>query len=524
VQGTTFPDDENARLCALRACGILDSPAEARFDRLARLTQQMFGSGIVLISLIDAEWQWCKASLGLEITTLARKDSICAQAILSPNILQVVDARLDPRFAASPLVRGAPQIRFYAGAPIRSPEGYRIGVLSIADAQPRCLDAQELRNLRDLADCIEQEIDQRPQRHHSVYAQTIVDHMVDGMITINASGIIESVNPAISRIFGYHPSEVLGAELRMLLGPGPRPASDTDALGELARILGRGRELEGLRKGGKSFPLELSLSEVIRQGQVIYVGTVRDISDRKRIERMKSEFVSTVSHELRTPLTAISGALGLVSAGVLGELPASVRQMIQIAHKNSLRLTDLINDLLDMEKLVAGEMRFDMQAQALMPLIGQALEANRAYGAGRGVKLSLVAGAPDAVVRIDSLRLMQVLSNLLSNAIKYSPAQGMVEVAVSRKPLTVRVTVTDHGDGIPAAFHGRIFQKFAQADASDARQKGGTGLGLAISRELVERMGGWIGFASVAGKDTRFFFELPLWSEREPALRGRGEG
>jgi len=225
---------------------------------------------------------------------------------------------------------------------------------------------------------------------------------------------------------------------------------------------------------------------------------------------MKSEFVSTVSHELRTPLTSISGALGLVAGGALGEMSEQMRQMLGIAQRNSQRLTHLINDLLDMEKIAAGKMQFDMQMQPLRPLVEQALDAHRSYGAERNVELSLARAVPEVRVRIDSQRLLQVLSNLLSNAIKFSPENGTVEVDVEAGAGQVRVRVRDHGPGVPAAFRDRIFQKFAQADASDTRQKGGTGLGLAISRELVERMQGRIGFESTEGEGATFYFELPV--------------
>ncbi len=352
-------------------------------------------------------------------------------------------------------------------------------------------------------------------RESAQHTQTILDNMVDGIITIDQTGSIASLNPAAERIFGYKPEEVLGHNVKMLMPIAHRDAHDGYLRNYhttgIARIIGIGREVEGQHKDGSLFPMELAISEITREGRPMYVGMVRDITERKRVERMKSEFVSTVSHELRTPLTSISGALGLVSGGALGEVTPQAREMIGIAYKNCQRLTYLINDLLDMEKITSGKLHFDMHAYALMPMVEQALQANRDYGTERNVTLNLVQTVSNIEVRVDNQRLMQVLANLLSNAIKFSPKDEVVEIAVEHKAPYVRVSVRDHGPGIPEAFRDRIFQKFAQADSSDTRQKGGTGLGLAITRELVERMGGQIGFESKDGEGACFFFDLPVW-------------
>ncbi len=270
-------------------------------------------------------------------------------------------------------------------------------------------------------------------------------------------------------------------------------------------------EKEYRRKDGSRYPVRLVGTLVHdASGRKLIWSIIEDITERKRIERMKNEFVSTVSHELRTPLTSIAGALGLVQGGVLGELSPQARQMIEIAHKNSERLGHLINDLLDMEKLMAGKMAFDLQVQPLMPLVEQALRDNQAYADQYGVRLMRAQTCDAAQVEVDGLRLQQVLANLLSNAAKFSPRGGKVTLTVRCHDGRVRVAVSDRGPGIPEAFRARIFEKFSQADASDSRQKGGTGLGLAISRELVERMGGTIGFESLSGEGTTFFFELPV--------------
>ncbi|MDM7949323.1 ATP-binding protein [Hydrogenophaga sp.] len=230
----------------------------------------------------------------------------------------------------------------------------------------------------------------------------------------------------------------------------------------------------------------------------------------ERANKVKSEFLATVSHELRTPLTAIAGSIGLVSGGALGELPAQIHQMLLIAQKNSQRLTFLINDLLDVEKLMAGKLQFDMVCQEVMPLVEQALVANQSYAEQFGVTYTLTHRSDGVLVEVDAQRLHQVLANLLSNAAKFSDAVAQVEVSVHQYESRVRIEVRDHGAGIPIEFHSRIFQKFSQADASDTRQRGGTGLGLAISRELVERMGGTIGFHSEPGQGAIFYFELPM--------------
>jgi PAS domain S-box-containing protein len=346
------------------------------------------------------------------------------------------------------------------------------------------------------------------------HSQAVLDSVIDGIITIDRHGLVATFNRAAESIFGYPAAAMIGRNVKLLIPQPYRDEHDSylrnyQRTGE-AQVIGIGREVEGQRQDGSTFPMELSITEISRDGEPFYIGLVRDITERLRLEQLKREFIATVSHELRTPLTSIRGALGLVASGNLATAPAQSAQLIDIALKNSERLSDLIDDLLDMEKIAAGGMRFDLQVQALMPLIEHCVEAIRPYGDMRGVSFRLLARDDAAKVCVDAQRFTQVMANLLSNAAKFSPPGGQVTIDVTRRESWVSVAVRDQGGGIPADFHAHVFTKFCQADASDARQSGGTGLGLAISKELVEHMRGRIGFESEEGEGATFFVDLPL--------------
>jgi PAS domain S-box-containing protein len=348
------------------------------------------------------------------------------------------------------------------------------------------------------------------------YTQAILDNAADGIVTSDGQGVIGAVNHAVENIFGYHCTELIGTDIGMLLAEPYREQyasylhdADASASASAVAVAGFKKELEGRHKDGHCFPIELSLSQSMHHGQTMVVALMRDISERRRIEQMKTDFISTVSHELRTPLTSISGALGLVVAGVIGAIPPAMMTMIEMAHKNSLRLSHLINDLLDMEKMLAGKLQFDFKIQPVMPLIESAIESTRAYAERLNVDFCITERLDDVRVNVDGDRLHQVLVNLLSNAAKFSPPGQQVQIAVQLATDRVRVSVIDHGSGIPLQFRDRIFQKFAQADASNTRSKGGTGLGLAIAQEMMVRMHGEIGFVSEEGAGACFYFDLP---------------
>lgn len=342
--------------------------------------------------------------------------------------------------------------------------------------------------------------------------RAIFDSAIDGIITLNPSGTIETVNAAATRMFGYNAAELDRRDVSLLIDIAPDgDGAFLSRLGESQGALEGGllRQMEGRRRDGGTFPVDVALGAMTLPTGVHVVAIVRDISERRRMEQIKDEFVSTVSHELRTPLTSIAGSLGLLVGGMAGVLPEKAARLIQIAHSNSQRLVRLINDILDIEKMESGKLRLDMAAVDLRDIAQRSIDGVSGYAAELGVALTLSEGA-SVSIRGDADRLIQVVTNLLSNALKFSPQGGRVHVTVDPVTRLARLSVADQGPGIPEAFRARIFSRFAQADGSDTRAKGGTGLGLAIAREIAERHGGRLWFESEEGRGTTFHLDLPV--------------
>lgn len=345
-----------------------------------------------------------------------------------------------------------------------------------------------------------------------------VEACPNGMVMTDAAGRIVLVNAATEQLFGYSRHELMGKPIEFLVPERLRNEHIRQrasfARHPRTRRVGQLRELAARHRDGREFPVEIGLNPIRTRDGLLVLSVIFDISERKRVERLKDEFVSTVSHELRTPLTSIAGSLGLLIGGAAGALPEAAARLITIAQTNSQRLVRLINDILDIEKIESGRVAFKFKRLDARELVEQAIEANRGYADGFGVRVRLDAAPSDSrsEVYADADRLAQVITNLLSNAIKFSPGDGEVIVGIEPNNETVRITVRDHGPGIPSEFRLRIFEKFAQADASDARKKGGTGLGLSIVKQIVARLGGAVGFEDAAGGGTVFYVLLPAWA------------
>ncbi|MCY1018425.1 ATP-binding protein [Pyxidicoccus sp. MSG2] len=339
----------------------------------------------------------------------------------------------------------------------------------------------------------------------------ILEASADGILLVDGEGRLLEVNPSAERTLRLEPGQGVGRDFLTLALPASLPAGERERVAAaMDAPAGRSTRLESqcLRADGGMFPAELTLARVPGDGPPRFTVFVRDITERKAVERMKNEFISTVSHELRTPLTSIRGSLGLLEGGIMGELPPQALDMVRIARTNTERLIRLINDILDLEKMEAGKLELKLAPLECAELVEATLAGVQGMADTAGVTLrSEVEGAPR--VRGDRDRLIQVLTNLVSNAVKFSPRGSPVVVrAWDVEGGRVRFSVVDQGPGIPPEQRSRLFGRFQQLDGSDTRSKGGTGLGLAISQAIVDQHGGRIEVESEEGKGSTFTFAL----------------
>ncbi len=243
---------------------------------------------------------------------------------------------------------------------------------------------------------------------------------------------------------------------------------------------------------------------------IMYIIVRREERLRIRAERNKDEFLAVVSHELRSPITAIRGFLSLIESECEGKATADMNQYIGISINNCDRMSLLIDDLLDLQKIEAGKMTFDIKRKNLKQLVSACIENNKGYCDLYDASISLHTDADDILVDVDPSRFEQVLSNLLSNAIKYGAQQDNILVSIERDGECARVSVTDHGQGIPESEQHRVFSRFSQLGKRTSTHAQGTGLGLSIVKDLIERQGGHAGFETTEGQGSTFYIELPL--------------
>ncbi|MEQ8790517.1 MAG: PAS domain S-box protein [Pirellulaceae bacterium] len=430
-----------------------------------------------------------------------------------------------------------------------------ITVLALIRIVPRVLHFPGIARLNER---LSQEIEQR-QRSES-HTRAILETAADAIITIDAQGLVISMNSAAERMFGYAPDEVIGRNISMLMPTPYRDEHDQYLRNYLAsgvkKIIGIGREALAQRKDGGEFPIELAISEV-RQGESrTFTGVVRDITARKESEeelrrfneqlreagervmlqaeelkfktrdleearraadlanRSKDEFLANMSHELRTPMTAILGFAEILVGDDAECIPAERADAIQTIRRNGEHLLELINDILDLSKIEAGKLEIERIDCSPWQIIEDVVGLMRVRAQAKNLPLEAELEGPiPATFRTDPTRLRQVLINLVGNAIKFTElgsVRVIARIAESAAGSALEFRVVDTGIGMDDAQVARLFRPFTQADTSITRNFGGTGLGLAISRRLAETLGGALDVVSRPGQGTTFTVLLPI--------------
>jgi PAS domain S-box-containing protein len=364
--------------------------------------------------------------------------------------------------------------------------------------------------------------------------RAIVENLLDCVITIDTRGIVRSTNPALERVLGFAADEVIGRNISMLMPEPHRSGHDTYLerylrTGE-ARVVSIGREVEGRHKDGRLIPLELAVSDYVVRGERLFIGTLRDIRERKRFiaeltqaradaeqaNRAKSDFLAAMSHEIRTPM---NGVIGMVDVLHQTSLKGYQVEMADLIRESAFSLLTIIDDILDFSKIEAGKLEIERAPLGVADVIEKVCGMLNRIAEKKGVELTLFTdpAIPETLIG-DALRLRQVLVNLANNAIKFSSAgvhSGRVSVRAllaerSPEQVVVEIRVADNGIGMDEETLSQLFAPFNQADVSTTRRFGGTGLGLAISRNLVELMGGKITVQSAPGKGSTFTVRVPF--------------
>jgi len=459
---------------------------------------------------------------GMKFTNL---NNLFGAALTSGKPIISNNPATDMRAGGTP--KGHPPITSFIGIPIYN-NTKQVAMLALANKE-RGYTENHIESLQPITNLIVQFliatahrrqhiVDKENIKQQARHTQAILDGAFDGIITLNEQEIITSFNHAAEVIFGYSADQIIGNSVRKLISPKSYPeqnlAREISNTGETVQapkdILGIGQDLIGVRKNGKEFEMELALSTITNDGKLAYVGVIRDINDRKHTDKLKNEFIATVSHELRTPLTSISASLAIIESGTLGALPEKISNLIHIAKQNAMRLQNLINDLLDMDKLLSNKIDFEFKKFDALAMVEKTIKENNYIAEKHHIKFQIGSAENNCYILADEARTQQVLTNLFSNAAKFSSAHSTVDISITSNDKYIKILVTDYGTGISPEFKSAIFGRFSQADSSSKRQRDGSGIGLAISKELIEKMGGKIGFSSSLGLGSCFYFELPV--------------
>lgn len=570
-----LPPNEVERLEALRRYNILDTPPEESFDRITALAARLFDVPIALISLVDEFRAWFKSCYGFDTREISRDATICNFAVLSDDVLVVADTRNDPRFACQPFAISEPGIRFYAGAPLITHDGFNLGTLCLVDSKPRHeLSAEQRATLADLAAMVVDELELRLAAHK--IAQT------DAALIEVTQGVSAAIGEAFFYSLVQHLAKALGVDYAFI---GELAGKDQEKVRTISlcaqseildnldyslvntpcqQVIRQGKPCCYPRGLQAQFPGNLLLAEMEADSYIatplldstgcvlglfgvmarkpleniqlaeslltIFATRATAELERKRAEqeraqllvreqraraeaeaanRMKDEFLAVLSHELRSPLNPIIGWSGMLRTQKLNA--ATTARALETIERNAKLQADLIEDLLDVSRMIRGKLSLNVCPVNLIPIVQAAMETVQLAAAAKSIRLESVLNPAVGLISGDPNRLQQIVWNLLSNAIKFTPSGGRVEIKLDCTDSHAQIEVSDTGKGIEADFLPYVFERFRQADSTSTRSQNGLGLGLAIVRHLTELHGGTVRVDSPGeGQGAIFTVQLPL--------------
>ena len=524
MQPALLPANEPARLTALRSYDILDTPQEECYDAITKIASEICGMPIALISLVDGERQWFKSRVGLDASETSRNLAFCAHAIHGRELFQVPNALLDDRFRDNPLVAGAPDIRFYAGMPLESSEGYALGTLCVIDRRPRELTAGEQEALKNLGVLVCQQLEMRRALRMNqsllqgkadvqlalAHFAALVDSAQDAVMSKTLDGVVQSWNPASERLFGYTAQEMIGQPMTKLFPP--ERFDEEPAIMEKIR---RGERIEHfetvrIRKDSTRVAVSVTISPIRSAGGEILGASkiVRDITAQKALaeqiaaaNRELEDFAYVVSHDLKAPLRGIGTLAEWLVADYADKIDDAGREQFQLIIKRVKRLDALINGILAYSR--AGRFR---EHNVTIDL--DELARNVADMLAPPPHIQIVFETPLPKVQAEPTKAQQLFQNLLSNAIKFcdKPA-GLIRVRCEAEHDHWHFSVADNGVGIEEKYFARVFELFETLAPRDEVE--GTGVGLALVKKIIQTGGGRVWLESARGTGTTVHFSWP---------------